>query len=44
MKESWTIANNMITPSLKVKRNEIEKIHVPQYPAWYQKQGLVVWE
>ena len=44
MKESWTIANNLITPSLKVKRNEIEKIHLPKYPAWYQRQGVVVWE
>lgn len=44
MKENWTIANNMITPSLKVKRNEIEKIHLPKYPAWYQKPGMVVWE
>jgi len=44
MKENWTIANNMITPSLKVKRNEIEKIHLPKYPAWYDKPGAVVWE
>ena len=44
MKESWTIANNKITPSLKVKRNEIEKIHLPKYPAWYDKPGIVVWE
>jgi len=44
MKEGWTIANNMITPSLKVKRNEIEKIHLPKYPAWYEKDGLVTWE
>ncbi len=44
MNESWTIANNMITPSLKVKRNEIEKIHLPQYPAWYAKPGMIVWE
>jgi len=44
MKESWTIANNRITPSLKVKRNEIEKMHLPNYPAWYQKEGVVVWE
>jgi len=44
MKNSWTIANNMITPSLKVKRNEIEKIHLPKYPGWYQKPGTVVWE
>ena len=44
MKETWTTANNMITPSLKVKRNEIEKIHLPKYPAWYDKPGTVVWE
>lgn len=44
MKEPWTIANNMITPSLKVKRNEIEKLHLPKYPAWYNKPGMVVWE
>ena len=44
MKDNWTIANNMITPSLKVKRNEIEKIHLPKYPGWYQKAGIVVWE
>ncbi len=44
MKEEWTIANNMITPSLKLKRNEIEKIHLPIYPNWYEKPGTVVWE
>jgi long-chain acyl-CoA synthetase len=44
MKETWTIANNMITPSLKVKRNEIEKIHLPKYAAWYDMSGIVVWE
>ena len=44
MKENWTIANNMITPSLKLKRNEIEKIHLPKYTAWYDKPGAVLWE
>jgi long-chain acyl-CoA synthetase len=44
MKDSWTIGNNMITPSLKVKRNEIEKNYLPKYPGWYQKTGTVVWE
>ena len=44
MKENWTIANNKITPSLKVKRNEIEKIHLPKYPEWYDKPGIVIWE
>ena len=44
MKENWTIANNMITPSLKVKRNVIEKIHLPKYPEWYDKPGTVIWQ
>ncbi len=44
MKENWTIANNMITPSLKVKRNEIEKNQLPKYPTWYDMSGTVVWE
>ena len=44
MKENWTIANGMITPTLKVKRNEIEKIHLPKYPGWFEKKGTVVWE
>ena len=44
MKENWTIANNLITPSLKVKRNEIEKIYLPKYPLWYERPGAVVRE
>ena len=44
MKDNWTIANNMVTPSLKVKRNEIEKIHLSKYPAWYDEPGAVIWE
>ena len=44
MKEDWTIENGLMTPTMKVKRNEVEKIHLPKYPKWYQLEGLVVWE
>jgi long-chain acyl-CoA synthetase len=45
MKEDWTIENGLLTPTLKVKRNEVEKIHIPKYPTWYHTQsGVVVWE
>jgi long-chain acyl-CoA synthetase len=44
MKESWTIANGLITPTLKVKRNEIEKLHLPKYPTWFDEKGIVIWE
>jgi long-chain acyl-CoA synthetase len=45
MKGEWTIENGLLTPTLKVKRNEVEKIHIPKYPTWYHTQpGMVVWE
>jgi long-chain acyl-CoA synthetase len=44
MKEEWTINNGMMTPTMKVKRNEVEKIKMPNYPEWYTKEGMVVWE
>ena len=44
MKDDWTIENGLMTPTLKVKRNEVEKIHLPKYPRWYELPGLVVWE
>ncbi len=45
MKGDWTVENGLITPTLKVKRNEVEKIHIPKYPTWYHTQpGVVVWE
>jgi long-chain acyl-CoA synthetase len=45
MQGEWTIPNGLMTPTLKVKRNEVEKIHVPKYPTWYHtKEGIVIWE
>jgi long-chain acyl-CoA synthetase len=45
MQTDWTIANGLMTPTLKVKRNEVEKIHVPKYSTWYHaKEGMVIWE
>jgi len=45
MKGEWSIANGLMTPTMKVKRNEVEKIHVPKYPTWYHaKEGVVIWE
>lgn len=44
MKTEWSIENGFLTPTLKIKRNEIEKLKVPRYPEWYAMPGAVVWE
>ncbi len=44
MKRDWTIDNGLITPTLKVKRNEVEKIHLPMYPVWYEQDDFIIWE
>jgi len=45
MQGDWTVPNGLMTPTMKVKRNEVEKIHVPKYPSWYHtKEGAVIWE
>ena len=44
MKSEWSVENEMLTPSMKLKRNAIEKIHLPKYPTWYKEKGKVVWE
>lgn len=42
MKDDWTVPNGLMTPSLKVKRNEVEKIHLPTYPKWYNLNEKVI--
>jgi len=44
MKEDWTVDNGQITPTLKVKRNEVEKLHLAKYPEWYSQDEMIVWE
>jgi len=44
MKEAWTIDNGLITPSLKVRRNAIEKLHQPFYKDWFELEDRVIFE
>ncbi len=41
--QEWTIENNLLTPSMKIKRNEVEKLHKENYVSWYEREEEVVW-
>ncbi|MCB9032309.1 MAG: AMP-binding protein [Chitinophagales bacterium] len=44
MREAWTVENNLLTPTLKVKRNILEKAKEQHYQTWYEHTDVVVWE
>ena len=44
MKEDWNVDNGLTTPTLKVKRNAIEKIHQPYYKQWFDMEDKVIFE
>jgi long-chain acyl-CoA synthetase len=40
--EDWTIENNLLTPTMKIKRNAIEKIYKSNYIIWYEKDRVII--
>ena len=44
MKEDWTVENGLMTPTLKIKRSQVEKIHMPMYKSWFDAEEKVIFE
>ena len=44
VKDAWTVENNLMTPTMKMKRNVIDVRYGYQYEPWYEEQEIVVWE
>jgi long-chain acyl-CoA synthetase len=38
----WTIDNNLITPTLKVKRTELEAVFKVRFPAWAASRKTIM--
>jgi long-chain acyl-CoA synthetase len=43
MTEPWTVDNDLITPTFKVKRNRIEDLFAAHYERWVGMRKTVVW-
>jgi long-chain acyl-CoA synthetase len=44
VKEPWTVENNIMTPTMKMKRNVIDARYGPQYEPWFGREEVIVWE
>ena len=45
LKDTWTVENNLITPTMKVKRNVLEKQFDEDFLKWQNKKEVkVIWE
>ncbi|GAB3339850.1 AMP-binding protein [Larkinella ripae] len=44
VKDSWTVDNDMMTPSLKIKRKIIESRYQPHLQPWLEREETVIWE
>jgi long-chain acyl-CoA synthetase len=44
MSEEWTVENGLMTPTLKIKRSQVEKIHMPMYKSWFDAEDKVIFE
>ncbi len=44
VKDPWTIDNDMLTPTMKIKRNVVENTYKPKMENWFDHQDEVVYE
>ncbi len=42
VKEDWTVENKLLTPTMKIKRNAIEKLYNANYKAWYEGERIIM--
>jgi long-chain acyl-CoA synthetase len=41
--EAWSVENDILTPTMKVKRNKIEDVFAANYERWVGQKKKVLW-
>ena len=41
--ETWTVDNDLVTPTFKVKRSRIEAVYAEHFERWVGQRRTVVW-
>jgi len=41
--EDWTIDNKILTPTMKIKRTELNKKYQAQFDDWYEQKENIIW-
>ena len=44
VRDAWTVDNDLVTPTLKVKRNRIEAVYGQHYETWVSSRRTVIWQ
>jgi long-subunit acyl-CoA synthetase (AMP-forming) len=44
VREDWQIANDFLTPTLKIKRDVIEQAYARHLDNWYESRETVIWQ
>jgi long-chain acyl-CoA synthetase len=44
LKNNWNIENGLLTPTMKIKRNAVDKIYEAKYVEWFNVDRKVIWE
>lgn len=43
-KETWSESNDLLTPTLKVKRSKLDDHYGPNYIRWHEEESTIIWE
>lgn len=43
VRDDWSVENNVLTPTMKIKRNVVEKTYQESFEGWYDTSSKVIW-